>query len=180
MSTPFIPLILATARIERQSIKPAEFVFAEMKDRKDLETEFIDVGDFLFGKTVPSWEENELANKWRNIAKKADGFIIVSPEYNHSFPGELKILLDSAYEEYKGKPIAICSVSKGGFGGVRMIEQLWNVCIELGAIPVSETVQFSRVENLFEDSEIADNDKKKKKKEEVKEMLDILTKMLMR
>jgi NAD(P)H-dependent FMN reductase len=68
-------------------------------------------------------------NVLQKKAWHADGFIIVSPEYNHSYPGELKMLLDMLFSQYAHKPVGICGVSSGAWGGTRMVEQLRLVCL---------------------------------------------------
>lgn len=78
-----------------------------------------------------------------------DGLIIVTSEYNHGYPGELKMILDMAYEEYEHKPVALCGTG-GGMGGVRAVEQLRNVLIELKATSILEAVYFSNIGNLFD------------------------------
>ena len=61
---------------------------------------------------------------------RADGFIVITPEYNHGYPAVLKSALDALYAEWVRKPIAF--VSYGGWsGGVRAVEQLRLVAIEL-------------------------------------------------
>jgi NAD(P)H-dependent FMN reductase len=50
-------------------------------------------------------------------------------EYNHSYPGELKMLLDMLFSQYAHKPVGICGVSSGAWGGTRMVEQLRLVCL---------------------------------------------------
>jgi len=145
----FIPVLLGTARKGRQSEKAARFVLQEVK-KYGLKTELVDVKNFAMARTVPSWEKNSTADKWRAIVKKSDGLIIVSPEYNHGYPGELKIVLDYAYAEYEKKPAAVCGVSRGDLGGARMVEQLRQVLIELKMKPAREAVYFARDEELFD------------------------------
>ena len=80
-----------------------------------MESEIIDVRDYLTeatDNTGDSPQAKELAGK----ITKADGLIIVSPEYNHGYPGELKMMLDMIYEEYTSKPVGFCGVSAGGSG----------------------------------------------------------------
>lgn len=86
--------------------------------------------------------------------KKSDGFIIVSPEYNHGYPGDLKNLLDSFYDEYNRKPVAIIGVSDGGIGGARMVEQLRLVAIALQMVPINGVIHFSQVDTLFDDNDV--------------------------
>ena len=77
----------------------------------------------------------------------ADGLIVVSPEYNHGYPGPLKEVLDSLYEEYEHKPIGICGAG-GGLGGSRAVEQLRLVAIELKLVPIREALYFPMVWDL--------------------------------
>lgn len=142
----YIPVILGTAREGRQSEKIAHFIANILGGYDEIETGVIDVQDYLFGKTITPWYDNTEAHEWKEIVKHVDGFVIVSPEYNHSFPGELKILLDSGEkDDYKRKPMALCGVSAGGLGGARVVEHLQQVVVALGAIPVPEPLYFSNV-----------------------------------
>ncbi|EKD43305.1 MAG: NADPH-dependent FMN reductase [uncultured bacterium] len=112
--------------------------------------------DFLLGHT-DNTGKTEMAQKYLEIIKRADALVIVSPEYNHGYPGELKILLDMGYKEYANKPVGFCGVSIGPFGGVRVVEQLRQIVIELHMIPVREAVYFSNISALFSEAgEITD------------------------
>jgi NAD(P)H-dependent FMN reductase len=67
--------------------------------------------------------------------------VVVTPEYNHSFPGPLKLAIDSVHPEWAAKPVGF--VSYGGVaGGLRAVEHLRSVFAELHAVTVRETVQF--------------------------------------
>ena len=146
----YIPIILGTAREGRQSEKAAKFILAEAV-KAGLESEIIDVRDFRISatdNTKASPQARQLAEK----ITKADGIIIVSPEYNHSYPGELKMMLDMLYSEFAGKPLGICGVSAGGLGGSRMVEQLRLVAIELCMVNIREAMYFSAVQDLFDES----------------------------
>ena len=79
----------------------------------------------------------------------ADAFIIVSPEYNHGYPGELKIFLDHFYEELNRKPVGICGVSGGSLGGARMVEGLRLSMIEFQAVPIRNAMYFGKVYDMF-------------------------------
>ncbi|MCX6706643.1 MAG: NAD(P)H-dependent oxidoreductase [Candidatus Woesearchaeota archaeon] len=146
----YIPIILGTAREGRQSEKAANYVLGEVRKNKDIETELIDVRDFLTKRTDNTRRLPE-AKKLSSKISKADGIIIVSPEYNHGYPGELKIMLDLIYEDFHKKPVAFCGVSAGGLGGARMIEQLRQVVIELHMVPIREAVYFSNIKSLFDE-----------------------------
>jgi len=92
----YIPIILGTAREGRQSEKVAKFMLQETL-KTGLETEIIDVHDFRI-KATDNTEKSPLAKKLAEKVNKVDGFIIVSPEYNHGYPGELKMMLDMLYK----------------------------------------------------------------------------------
>ncbi len=81
----------------------------------------------------------------------ADGFIIITPEYNHSFPGYLKHVIDSVKAEWKTKPVAF--VSYGGLsGGLRAVEGLRLVFAELHAVTIRDAVSFHQAHSQFDDS----------------------------
>ena len=143
----FIPIILGTAREGRRSENVAKFVLSEAK-KYGFKTELIDVKDYTTSSTQTM--KKFIKDKLSSTIKKSNGLIIVSPEYNHGYPGELKMFLDNFYEEYFYKPLAICGVSKGVLGGARMVEQLRLVSIELHMIPIREAVYFASVTNLFD------------------------------
>lgn len=146
-----IPIILGTGREGRQSEKVARFMLDSVKTRKDIRTELIDVRDYRISFT----DNSETSEPAKALSKKigaADGFIIVAPEYNHGYPGELKMMLDMLYEQYARKPVGICGVSAGGLGGARMVEQLRLVSIEFHMVPIREALYFSSVQNLFDEA----------------------------
>lgn len=143
----FIPIILGTARENRESEKVANFVLMEAK-KYGLTTELIDVRNYASSATQTL--KKDIKDSLSATIQRANGLIIVSPEYNHGYPGELKIFLDNFYQEYFYKPLAICGVSAGNLGGARMAEQLRLVAIEMHMIPIREAVYFSSVKNLFD------------------------------
>ncbi len=164
----YIPIILGTARQGRQSEKAAKFIEQETK-KAGLDTEIIDVRDYKTGVT-DNTENSQTAFKEK--ISKASGVIIVSPEYNRGYPGELKILLDTLYEEYAKKPVGICGVSSGMFGGARMVEMLKKVCIELHMVPIRESVYFSKIKDLFsEENKIKDDSYHKKTEKFLEELI---------
>ncbi len=147
MSKLFIPLLLGTAREGRRSEQVARNVFGEISTLDLFDTQFVDVRDHLFGKTE---EYPEVAGPWKEIMAKADGLIIVSPEYNRGVPGELKILLDSLEDEYFKKPVAIFGVSSGTVGGMRMAESILPTLINLRMVPITPAIGFPTIKELFD------------------------------
>ena len=84
--------------------------------------------------------------------ERADAIVIVSPEYNHSFPGLLKHVLDSCLKEYIHKAAGIVGVSAGPFGGSRAIENLLPILRELGLVSIFWDVNFGNVYKAFDPS----------------------------
>src|SRR5438309_329374 len=81
----FIPVILGTARQGRESEHAAKFVFEQTKKRAGVETEFIDVRTLAM--KLDDAGEQMKDPKFSATIERCDGLIIVTPEYNHSFPG---------------------------------------------------------------------------------------------
>lgn len=81
----------------------------------------------------------------------ADGFVVVTPEYNHSYPAALKQAIDSVHAQWQAKPVAF--VSYGGIsGGLRAVEHLRPVFAELHTVTIRETVSFAGAWSLFDES----------------------------
>ncbi|MEM3407180.1 MAG: NAD(P)H-dependent oxidoreductase [Nitrososphaerota archaeon] len=143
----YIPIILGTARKGRESEKVANFILKEAI-KIGLQTELIDVKDYRIEATDRT-KKSIQAQKFAEKINKANGLIIITPEYNHSYPGELKMMLDMLYEEYEGKPVGLCGVSSGSFGGARAIEQLILLCNALCMLPIRRKLYFPKVQDLF-------------------------------
>ena len=144
----FIPVILGTVRKGRTSENVARFVFEETKKREGVETELIDIRDIKVA--VDDAGEAIKDSKFSATVKRADGLVLVVPEYNHGYPGMLKHVLDSNLKEYVHKAVGICGVSAGGFGGTRVIEHLLPVLRELGLVTIFWDGNFSQAQNLFD------------------------------
>jgi len=147
----YIPIILGSAREGRNSEKAANYMLQQVQKLEDVETEILDVRDFQPDVTTRN-AEIEMVKRFQEKMEKADAVIAITPEYNHSFSGELKMTLDMAYKEYQRKPIGICGVSAGSFGGVRAVEQLRLVAIEYHMVPLREAVYFTNIMKLFDEN----------------------------
>lgn len=151
MSSKKIAVVLGTGRSGRESKKVAEHTL-QAAVAAGFNASLVDVKDFPSAVTVPPWEESEIFSSWRKCAAEVDGFVLVVPEYNHSFPGELKILLDSAFKEYAGKPVGIVGVSNGEYGGLRAIEHLKPFLVGLNLYVLNQSVPVGQVENFSEEA----------------------------
>lgn len=145
----FIPVILGTVRKGRASENVAKFVFGEIQMREGIETELVDIRDLNF--PVDDAGEQIKDAKFSALCERADGLVLVVPEYNHGYPGMLKHVLDSNLKEYIHKAVGVCGVSAGGFGGTRVIEALLPVLRELGLVTIFWDGNFSGAQKLFDD-----------------------------
>ena len=146
----FIPVILGTPRQGRMSENAAKFIHREASRCEGVETELIDVRDIPL--TLNDAGEQIKDPKFSEIVSRADALILVTPEYNHGYPGPMKHMLDTNLKEYIHKAVGICGVSAGPFGGSRVIENLLPVMRELGLVTIFWDVNFSQVQNVFEAS----------------------------
>ena len=150
MSKPlFIPVILGTTRKGRRSENAARFVLEETRKRAGVETEFIDICKIPM--RLDDAGEQMKDQAFSDLVKRADGLILVVPEYNHGYPGLLKHALDMNLKEYIHKAVGICGVSAGAFGGARVIESLLPVTRELGLVTIFEDMNFGNVGTLFDE-----------------------------
>jgi NAD(P)H-dependent FMN reductase len=128
----------------------ARFVHGELERRPGVGTELLDIREI----PMPVDDAGETIKDARFAASmnRADGLVIVAPEYNHSFPGLLKHVLDSCLEEYIHKPAGIAAVSAGPFGGARGIQSLLPVLRELGLVGIFWDLNFGAVSDTFDAS----------------------------
>ncbi len=147
----FIPLILGTPRKNRESENVARWVFKKIEERDGLETQFFDVRDFQLPADGYGPEIKHLFPEWRDAIIKADGLVIVTPEYNHGYPGSLKAVLDLLLREYVHKAVAFVGVSAGPWGGTRVIEACLPIVRELGLAVTFTDLNFPSVKSKFDD-----------------------------
>lgn len=141
-----IQIIIGSIRPNRFGEKPAQWILQEARKHEGVEFELIDLKDHplpMFAEPTPPGRlngnyPNELVAKWAKKVAEADGYILVTPEYNHGYPPSLKNALDHLYVEWVRKPVAF--VSYGGVGGARAVEQLRLVAIELEMAPIRHAV----------------------------------------
>ncbi|MFB2770963.1 NADPH-dependent FMN reductase [Pelatocladus sp. BLCC-F211] len=146
----FIPVILGTPRQGRQSEYVAKFIVEQITVRDDVDTQLIDIRNIPI--TTNDAGESIKDPQFSAIVERADGLIIVAPEYNHGYPGLLKHVLDTCLKEYIHKAVGLCGVSAGPFGGTRVIQNLLPVMRELGLMTIFYDLNFANVQNLFDES----------------------------
>ncbi|OBJ12641.1 NADPH-dependent FMN reductase [Mycobacterium sp. 1482292.6] len=153
MSELKIAIILGSTRPNRNGESVAKWMLHKASTRSDASYELIDLRDH----PLPHMDEplppsvgqyaGEHTKAWAAKIASYDGFIFVTPEYNHSTSAVLKNAIDYLYAEWANKAAAF--VGYGSLGGARAIEQLRTVCSELQLAHVRQTLTFS----LFTDFE---------------------------
>jgi NAD(P)H-dependent FMN reductase len=143
---PRIQAILASTRPGRFGEKPAAWLMERLSTRSDLAAELIDLRDYplpIFdqpaspARTLREYP-NEAIARWGRTVDGADGYVVITPEYNHGYPASLKNAMDYIFPELNRKPIAF--VGYGNVGGARAIEQLRLVAVELEMAPLRHAI----------------------------------------
>ncbi|MEU7022327.1 NAD(P)H-dependent oxidoreductase [Streptomyces sp. NPDC046203] len=154
-----LAVIVASNREGRFGPVVANWFAGHTATRQDFETRVVDLADVdlptaLSHDPAPAVLA-ELA-KVRPVLAEADAFVVITPEYNHSFPASLKALIDWHFTEWQAKPVAF--VSYGGIsGGLRAVEQLRQVYAEMHSVTLRDTVSFAGVHGSFtEDGTLKD------------------------
>ncbi|MEP6609876.1 MAG: NAD(P)H-dependent oxidoreductase [Burkholderiaceae bacterium] len=150
--TVFLPILLGTNRKLRRSVHVAHWLHREMAARPDIETKLFDVADFVLPQDDYGTEIKGLYPEWRDAIIRADGLVIVTPEYNHGYPGALKGVLDVLLKEYIHKAVAFVGVSAGPWGGTRVIEAMVPMVRELGLAVTFTDLNFPAVQSKFDDT----------------------------
>ncbi|HYV33737.1 MAG TPA: NADPH-dependent FMN reductase [Candidatus Limnocylindria bacterium] len=152
-----IPVILGSVREGRSSENPAKFLVEKIKaaghtselvDFKQMPLPFFNSA--LMPVELKGKYPEPNIQKWSEIAYNADAFVIVTPEYNHGYPGVLKNALDWLYLEFDHKPVGLVGVSDGLVAGARVIEQLRPIMENFSMFAVRETVMFAKAPEVFD------------------------------
>jgi NAD(P)H-dependent FMN reductase len=153
-----IPVLLGTSRKLRKSVFVAKWLVAEMEKRPEITTRLFDVAKFALPHDDYGQEIKHLFPTWRDAIVEADGLVIVTPEYNHGYPGSLKAVLDLLLREYVHKSVAFVGVSAGPWGGTRVIEAMVPMVRELGLVVTFTDLNFPFVQKTFdEQGKLLDN-----------------------
>ncbi len=157
MNTYKIQVILGSTRQGRFGEQPARWIYEEAKKRQEFAVEFIDLRDYplpFFDEPVsPSQPNMKYVSKegesWAKKIGEADGYIWVTPEYNHGYSAVLKNAIDYVYSEWNKKPVAF--LGYGSVGGARAVEQLRGVAAELQMVPIRAAVHINEYWNLLDE-----------------------------
>jgi NAD(P)H-dependent FMN reductase len=157
VTTLTVPVLLGSVRRDRQGMRAAHLVVDALSarghepvlvDPMELRLPLLD----RMYKEHPRGEAPESLERLATLYRRADGFVIVSAEYNNGIPPALKNLLDYFLEEYFWRPSGIVCYSAGQFGGVRAAMQLRMTLAELGMPSIPSLFPIPRIGQALDES----------------------------
>ena len=152
-----IAVIVGTVREGRVTPKQAKWVANALQEREGVEVNILDLAEYdlpFFAEPVsPRYNPNRVVEgdvkRWLDDLASADGYVVVTPEYNHSIPGVLKNAFDYVDFQLNRKPSAI--VSHGTVGGARAAMHLKEILSEGKTVPIPEFVAFDGISEVIDD-----------------------------
>ncbi|MEE1753385.1 NADPH-dependent FMN reductase [Streptomyces sp. SP18CS02] len=149
-----LAVILASNRHGRFAPVIAEWFLPKAEKHAEFTVDVIDLADADLPTALSHEPAPEVRAELAKVSSRladADAFVVLTPEYNHSFPAGIKNLIDWHYTPWRAKPVGF--VSYGGIsGGLRAVEQLRQVFAELHAVTVRDTVAFANAGALFDET----------------------------
>jgi NAD(P)H-dependent FMN reductase len=143
-----IAVIVGSTREGRFCPTVASWFVNQAQARSDMVIDVVDLAEVDLPSIYPR-RASAGVEAYLGRLGRADGFVVVTPEYNHGYPASLKQAIDLAFVEWRAKPVAF--VSYGGMaGGLRAVEQLRQVFAELHATTVRDTVSFHQAHAAFD------------------------------
>ena len=156
MASLTIPILFGSVRHDRAGIRACRWVMAALRERGH-EPVLIDAAairlpllDRMYKEFAPGTAPAPL-DELAALYARADGYLVVSGEYNHAAPAALKNLLDTFLEEYFWRPSGIVCYSAGPFGGVRAAMQLRMTLAELGMSSVPSLMPIPRIAEAIDE-----------------------------
>jgi len=149
-----VAVIVGSVREGRFGPVVADWLAGVAGDHGGFEADVVDLAETDLPMVLPAFGAVPAASVVAEVAKvtprleAADAFVVITPEYNHSYPASLKNAIDWHRTEWTAKPVAF--VSYGGMsGGLRAVEHLRAVFAELHAVTIRETVSFHGAHTRF-------------------------------
>ncbi|MFG2497131.1 NADPH-dependent FMN reductase [Streptomyces sp. NPDC048441] len=146
-----VAVIIGSNREGRFGPIVAEWLLSRLREHAGFEVDVIDLAESHLPTAISFSPSPETLAELGKVTPKlaaADAFVVLTPEYNHSYPASLKNLIDWHNAEWQAKPLAF--VSYGGVsGGLRAVEHLRPVFAELHTMTVRDTVSFHNAGELF-------------------------------
>jgi len=159
-----ITLVLGTARKERRSEHITDYLQKKFSELSDVNLSYVDVAEWVKSpRTIPEWEDSEESKPWKELMTKTDALVLVVPEYNHSYPGELKLLLDMDFDNYNRMPVVVVGASSGSHGGMRVIEHIQPVLNNFKMNVVPASLRFDSLKDFASMSHDARDDMQKER-----------------
>ena len=164
-----IQVIVGSIRDGRNAEHVLKWTLNELADFGGFEVEVLDLKEWAlphFAETIatvgdfadPTYSD-PIVKAWNTKLKEAEGYIVITPEYNHSIPGVLKNAIDSVFVSWalRNKPIAAVGYSVGPIAAARAVEHLAHIAVEAEAVPLRNSILIGNVANAFdEDGKIKD------------------------
>jgi len=156
MGAPHVLGILGSTRQGRIGDRVARWFAEVASERADLTYEPVDLRDWSFplldAARPPARGDYEdpLTVRWAGTVARADAVVLITPEYNHGYPAALKNALDLLYAEWGRKPVGFVSYGGPG-GGLRSVQQLRQVVLELDMAPLRRQVSIPRVHSVLDE-----------------------------
>ncbi|MFJ5139556.1 NADPH-dependent FMN reductase [Streptomyces sp. NPDC088707] len=148
-----LALVVASDREGRFAPVVTDWFRSRLAEREDFTVTVVDLAETDLPTSLsydPSPAVRAELAKVTPVLEEADAYVVITPEYNHSFPASLKNLIDRHYTEWQAKPVGF--VSYGGIsGGLRAVEQLRQVYAEMHAVTVRDTVSLHHAHALFDE-----------------------------
>lgn len=150
-----IAIILGSVRSDRNGEKVSKWVSKKIESRghkttivdpMQLDLPILDRMYKEMKNPEPKFQE------LREMILSADGYVPITPEYNHTTSGAMKNTLDYCLEEYFFKPSAIISYSVGSFGGINAAQHLRQIFAELGSPSIPSSLQIPKVDKAFDET----------------------------
>jgi NAD(P)H-dependent FMN reductase len=153
---PHIAIISGSVRLNRRSHRVALYFKNYIEENKLATAEILDLHKYNFPvfnerlkyQTSPQESTLDFAERF----KKADGILLVTPEYNGGYPAAVKNAVDLLIDEWKRKPVAISTVSEGQFGGTQVITSLQFSLWKLKALTVPAMYPNPKVQDVFDEA----------------------------
>ncbi len=149
-----IAVFIGSIREERKGDLVSSYIQTEL-EKRGFTVHIIDPKKYVFLQTlIQPYHHQDNPNiefeKVHTLLEESDGFILLTPEYNHGYSGTIKNALDNFYDEYAQKPFGIISYSVSRLGGVRANQALRLVIGELGGVAIPSSLVFGSVSKVFD------------------------------
>lgn len=156
-------MIIGSTRPSRAVDGVAPWVLNRAREQPEFEVESLDLRDW----PLPFFQEHPgtigdiddptysepIVKRWNQTVAAGDAFLIVTPEYNHSVPGQLKNAVDSLWLSFalRNKPVGYVAYSGGIAAGARAVEHLALIAVEAEAVPMRNAVLIPFVRSAFDE-----------------------------